>query len=72
MLRSDEAMELFRLVGFACDEARRADSAAFFGPRAEKIEGAPRAHANSLEAVTQCAASAKLTCKSLEAFLKKY
>jgi aminopeptidase N len=71
-MRSDEATQLFHLVGFACDDARRADSAAFFGPRAEKIEGAPRVLANSLEAVTQCAASVALSRKSLEAFLKKY
>jgi aminopeptidase N len=71
-MRDDEASEMFRLVGLSCDEARRADSAAFFGPRAEKISGAPRYLANSLEAVSQCAASMALNRASLEAFLKKY
>jgi aminopeptidase N len=71
-LRPDEASWLLGVLGVFCDEERRADAAAFFGPRAEKMEGAPRALANSLEAIGQCAAAAKMNRASLTAFLKKY
>ncbi len=71
-VRPDEAAWLFGVLGVFCDEARRADAAAFFGPRAEKMEGAPRALANSLEEIHQCAAAAKMNRASLEAFLARY
>jgi aminopeptidase N len=71
-VRPDEASWLFAVLDVFCDEERRADAAAFFGARAEKMEGAPRALANSLEEIGQCAAVVKANRASLEAFLKRY
>jgi cytosol alanyl aminopeptidase len=69
-MRADDVMALLGTLNTFCDEAHRADAAAFFGPRAEKIEGAPRVLANALEEIDQCVAAAKMNRRSLEAFLK--
>jgi aminopeptidase N len=71
-MRSDEASGLFRVPSFFCDEEHRADAAAFFGPRAEKIDGAPRALATALEEVRVCVEASKLNRGSVEAFLAHY
>jgi aminopeptidase N len=71
-MRVDEAMQLVRSPSVFCDEAHRADTAAFFGPRAEKVDGAPRVLAAALEEIQVCAAGAEKRRPSLEAFLARY
>jgi hypothetical protein len=71
-MRSDEAMGLFRAASIHCDEAHRAEVRDFLGPRAEKVDGAPRALAASLEEIGLCAKAAQMNRASLEAFLKSY
>jgi aminopeptidase N len=70
-MRPDESMQLLSMPTVYCDEAHRADAAAFFTERAKKIEGGPRTLSNTLEEVGLCAAQHKLHQKSVEAFLTK-
>ena len=70
-MRSDESMHMLGLPDAYCDEAHRADAAAFFTERAKKIDGGPRELANTLEGVGLCIAREKRNQKSVEDFLKK-
>jgi aminopeptidase N len=71
-MRSDEPGRLlFTAPGAFCDEAHRADAEAFFGPRAAKLEGAPRRLANTLDQMSVCIAQARVHEKSVEEFLDK-
>ncbi|HET9553831.1 MAG TPA: hypothetical protein VFP50_12750, partial [Anaeromyxobacteraceae bacterium] len=44
-------------AGLACDPRRRAEVAAFLGPRAEPFDGAPRALAAALQEADACIAA---------------
>ncbi|HEU4405948.1 MAG TPA: M1 family metallopeptidase [Polyangiaceae bacterium] len=55
-----------------CDEARRADYAAFFKDRAATITGGPRRVAQTLENISLCVARRRAHDEGLAAFLKKY
>lgn len=70
-MRPDESMQLLLMPTVYCDEAHRADAAAFFTERAKQIDGGPRTLANTLEEVGLCAAQHKLHQKGVEAFLQK-
>jgi aminopeptidase N len=69
-LRADEGTWLVQQAArSACDPRRRAEAAAFLGPRAEAFEGAPRALASALERADACIASRKLHEASISRFL---
>jgi cytosol alanyl aminopeptidase len=51
---------LILLARSFCDEAHAADIEAFFGPKAQTIDGGPRALASTLEDVRLCAARQKV------------
>jgi hypothetical protein len=55
-----------------CDAAHRADVESFFRDRVEKLTGAPRALAETLEAIDQCAALASEQSAAVGEFLAKY
>ena len=71
-LREDEQSRLMVIPGNFCDAEHRADAEAFFGPRAEKIDGGPRTLHRSLERVDLCVAALARNRAGVEAFLKKY
>jgi aminopeptidase N len=54
-----------------CDDAHRADIAAFFGERTPKAPGGPRILAQSLEQIDLCIARKKAQQASIEEFLRK-
>ncbi|MCE9573934.1 MAG: M1 family metallopeptidase [Deltaproteobacteria bacterium] len=56
---------------FLCDDAKRPEIEAFFGPRVAKFDGGPRVMAQALEQLTLCAASRKAQTPAVTAFLKK-
>jgi alanyl aminopeptidase len=60
------------LSGNQCDETHRKDLAAFFGERAPRFPGGPRALALALESVHLCEALVQSQQASVAAFLKKY
>jgi hypothetical protein len=71
-LRADEGTWLVQqAASSACDPRRRAEAAAFLGPRAEAFEGAPRALASALERADACIASRKLHEASISRFLAR-
>jgi cytosol alanyl aminopeptidase len=70
-MRSDEAMPLFDMPVFFCEEAHRRDAEAFFGERARAVEGATRTLASALEASALCIEQQKHDEAGLHAFLKK-
>ena len=55
-----------------CDEEHRSDAKAFFGPRAEKIGGGPRALEKALERVGLCIDAQRRNRAGVEAFLEKF
>lgn len=69
-MRDDEALELFDVPAAFCDEAHRADAAAFFGERARRQDGAPRQLANALEDVVLCMDRKRRQQPSVVAFLR--
>jgi aminopeptidase N len=71
-LRDDEQSWLMSIPANYCDAEHRADAEAFFGPRAEKIDGGPRALRRSLERVDLCVAALARNRAGVEAFLKRY
>jgi hypothetical protein len=71
-LREDEQSRLMAIPGNYCDAQHRADAEAFFGPRAEKIDGGPRTLRRSLERVDLCVAALARNRAGVEAFLKRY
>jgi len=54
-----------------CDPASRDQVQAFFGPRASKYSGAPRALAQTLESIDQCIANKAAQGPSVAEFLAK-
>ncbi len=70
-LQGDGGAMLLMPAGIFCDEAHRADAAAFFSKYADKIDNGPRVLATQLERVDLCIAQARESRPSLEAFLKK-
>jgi len=60
----------FSLVAL-CDESRKAEVEAFFGPRVSKFEGGPRAMTQALESLSLCAAGRKAQAPAVRAFLEK-
>jgi aminopeptidase N len=70
-MRSDEAVGLFNYPASFCDEKHRADTAAFFGPRAEKVEGAPRVLTAALDRIAVCIAQDRAHRASIEALLRR-
>ena len=71
-LRADEGTWLVQAAaGVACDPRRRAEAAAFLGPRAEAFEGAPRALASALERADACIASRKANEAAISRFLAR-
>jgi len=71
-LREDEQSRLMAIPANYCDAEHRKDAEAFFGPRAEKIDGGPQALRRSLETVDLCVAALARNRAGVEAFLKKY
>ena len=71
-LREDEQSRLMAIPGSYCDPVHRADAEAFFGPRAEKVDGGPRTLRRSLERVDLCVAALARNRAGVEAFLKRY
>jgi len=71
-MRDDEQSWLMSIPSNYCDMEHRADAEAFFGPRAEKIDGGPRALRKSLERVDLCAAAQARNRASVEAFLRMH
>lgn len=72
-MRSDDVrLVYFRGVQVFCDEEHRRDVEQFFGPRASRFDGGPRALANAVEAIGQCAATFGKNQASLDAFLARY
>jgi alanyl aminopeptidase len=54
-----------------CDEARKPEIQAIFGPRIEKLDGGPRIFAQALESLSLCAAQRKAQTPGVEAFLRR-
>jgi alanyl aminopeptidase len=54
-----------------CDDARKAEIQAFFGPRIEKLDGGPRILAQALETLGLCAVQRKAQTPGVEAFLRR-
>jgi aminopeptidase N len=71
-LREDEQSRLMSIPGNYCDPEHRADAEAFFGPRAEKVDGGPQTLRRSLERVDLCVAALARNREGVEAFLKRY
>jgi aminopeptidase N len=71
-MRDDEQSWLLSIPANFCDEAHRKDAKEFFGPRAEKIDGGPRALERALERVDLCIAAQARNRAGVEAFLKAY
>jgi aminopeptidase N len=72
-LRADEATWIIEAAAAAaCDPARRAEVAAFFGPRAAAFEGAPRALVSALERADTCIAARKRNGAAISRFLAPY
>lgn len=71
-LRDDEQSWFMQIPSNFCDVAHRDDASAYFGPRAEKINGGPRSLKRSLEEVDLCIAALARNRAGVEAFLKKY
>ena len=72
-MRSDEVLfEYFRVVQGFCDEAHQKEVAEFFAGRAPHFDGGPRALANAVESIGQCAAIFHKNQAGLDAFLSKY
>ncbi|UQA59227.1 M1 family metallopeptidase [Polyangium aurulentum] len=69
--KGDIGANAFYILGAFCDEAHRAEAAAFFGKRAEAFDNGPRVLATQLERMDQCIAQQKVNAPSIEAFLKK-
>jgi hypothetical protein len=69
--KGDIGADAFYILGAFCDEAHRADAAAFFGKRAAAFDNGPRMLANELERMDQCIAQQKANGPSIEAFLEK-
>ncbi len=63
---------LASLVSSTCDEARREEAAAFFGPRAARIDGGALALANALERADACVAERRRDAAAVESFLLRY
>ncbi len=63
---------LASLVSSSCDEARREEAAAFFGPRAARIDGGALALANALERADTCIAERRRDAAAVESFLLRY
>jgi alanyl aminopeptidase len=57
---------------FFCDVAHRADVESFFKDRVEKLVGAKRALAQTLEGISQCEALKAAQAEGVAAFLRKY
>ena len=62
---------LIQVAGGFCDEAGRAEAAAFFGTRAAKYTGGPRTLAQTLERIHQCAVRVQANSGDVVAFLMK-
>lgn len=60
------------VAGGFCDEAHRADVAAFFQEKAPKYQGGPRTLAQVVEGIGICAAQRDALGTNVSAFLKKY
>jgi aminopeptidase N len=72
-MRSDDVLyDYFRSVQVFCDEPRQREVELFFTERAKRFDGGPRALANAVEAIGQCAASFRKNQASLDAFLARY
>jgi ERAP1-like protein len=71
-LRDDEQSWLMSIPANYCDTPHRNDAEAFFGPRAEKVDGGPRALRRALEEVDLCVAALARNRAGVEAFLKRY
>ena len=63
---------MFAVAGVHCDEAGRKDAEAFFGPKAEKVPGAPRLLAQALERARLCVERRRVHQASLAEFLSRY
>lgn len=72
LMRDDERSRLLSLLGNFRDEEHREDARACFGPRAETIDGGPRALATALEKVGFCAEATRRNRAGVEAFLREY
>jgi len=55
-----------------CSEDERAQTEAFFGPRVDKITGAPRNLAKVLESIHLCAARTRVQRAGIAEFLRQY
>ena len=72
-MRADEqTWAIERVTSAFCDPEHRAAAAAFFGERASKVDGGPRALANALEAVDLCTAQRQAHAESVTRFLSAY
>jgi aminopeptidase N len=72
-MRSDDVLVgYFRPVQGFCDVGHQHDVQEFFAPRAARFDGGPRALANAVEAIGQCAAVLQRNVASLDAFLARY
>jgi aminopeptidase N len=71
-LRDDEKSQSLSAVRFFCDSTHRQDAAVFFGPRAEKFSGGPRALAAQLEGVDQCIAQRENKRAAIASFLSEF
>ncbi|HEY6462764.1 MAG TPA: ERAP1-like C-terminal domain-containing protein, partial [Polyangiaceae bacterium] len=72
-MRSDDVLVgYFRPIQGFCDEGHQHDVQAFFASRAARFDGGPRALANAVEAIGQCAAVLQRNVASLDAFLARY
>ena len=61
-----------RIASGFCDEAHRADAAAFFQDKAPKFQGGPRTLAQVLEGISLCTAQRSAEGANVATFLKKY
>jgi alanyl aminopeptidase len=60
-----------RVFAPLCDDSRKADIQAFFGPRIEKFDGGPRVMAQTLESLSLCSEQRKAQRPGVEAFLER-
>ena len=63
--------QLVRVFAPLCDDSRKAEIQAFFGPRIETFDGGPRIMAQALEGLSLCAAQRKAAAPGIAAFLNR-
>jgi len=72
-MRADDTLQFINsAVSAYCDDAHRADVEAFFKPRVQKVDGAPRVLAKGLERMDLCIGSVKRRLPGVSKFLSQY